>query len=172
MAPDMPIIPVRLEGVCRTWADNLDSRDIQPGIHHVTLARSPGWWERSFITLLELPDMKRLVAWLDGANANTWSPKRLAEGVIRLESDMELIPPNLEDISWNGIDEKVTVDMPAPNGPELDLSTIMIPINTRTGCYNSRGRVIRCAHYPQTEFHEKLFRRGSSFKWDQILNFL
>jgi hypothetical protein len=85
---------------------------------------------------------------------------------------MELIPPNLEDISWNGIDEKVTVDMPAPNGPELDLSTIMIPINTRTGCYNSRGRVIRCAHYPQTEFHEKLFRRGSSFKWDQILNFL
>ena len=172
MAPDMPIIPVRLEGLCRTWADNLDARDIQPGIHHVTLARSPGWWERSFLTLLELPDMKKLVAWLDGANANTWLPKRLAEGVIRLESDMELMTPNLDDISWDGIDEKVTVEIPAPNGPELDLSTIIVPINTRTGCYNSRGRVIRCVHYPQTEFHEKLFRRGSSFKWDQILDFL
>ena len=22
MAPDLPIIPVRLEGICRTWADN------------------------------------------------------------------------------------------------------------------------------------------------------
>ncbi len=172
MAPDLPIIPVRLEGVCRTWADNLDPRDIQPGIHHVTLARSPGWWERSFITLLELPDMKKLVAWLDGSSANTWSPKRLAEGIIRLENNMELMSPDLGDISWDGIEEKVTVDIPSPNGPELDLSTIMIPINTRTGCYNSRGRVIRCVHYPQTEFHEKLFRRGSSFKWDQILNFM
>ena len=172
MAPDMPIIPVRLEGICRTWADNLDPRDIQPGIHHVTLARSPGWWERSFITLLELQDMKKMVSWLDGANSNTWAPKRLAEGVIRLESDMEIAPPTLDEISWDGIEEKVTIEIPAPNGPELDLSTIMVPINTRSGCYNSRGRVIRCAHYPQTEFHEKLFRRGSSFKWDQILSFL
>tara|TARA_B100000614_G_scaffold262540_1_gene296716 strand:- start:78 stop:803 length:726 start_codon:yes stop_codon:yes gene_type:complete len=172
MAPDMPIIPVRLEGICRTWADNLDAREIQPGIHHVTLARSPGWWERSFITLLELPDMKRLVAWLDGPNSNTWAPKRLAEGVIRLENDMNLMPPTIEEISWNGIEEKVEADLPASNGPALDLSSIMIPINTRSGCYNSRGRIVRCAHYPQTEFHEKLFRRGSSFKWDQILNFL
>ena len=172
MAPDMPIIPVRLEGICRTWADNLDARDIQPGIHHVTLARSPGWWERSFITLLELPDMKKLVAWLDGSLSNTWAPKRLAEGVIRLESDMGLLPPKLEEISWDGIEEKVEVDIPEANGPALDLSTIMVPINTRLGCYNSRGRVIRCAHYPQTEFHDNLFRRGSSFKWNQILDFL
>ena len=172
MAPDMPIIPVRLESVCRTWADNLDARDIQPGIHHVTLARSPGWWERSFITLLELADMKKLVAWLDGPFSNTWAPKRLAEGVIRLENDMGLLPPTIEDISWDGVEEKVEVDIPAPNGPALDLSTIMVPINTRSGCYNSRGRVIRCAHYPQTEFHDNLFRRGSSFKWDQMLNYL
>ena len=172
MAPEMPIIPVRLENVCRTWADNLDPRDIQPGIHHVTLARSPGWWERSFITLLELTDMKKMVAWLDGSSSNTWAPKRLAEGIIRLENDMKLESPRLEDISWDGVEEKVTVKIPEPNGPELDLSSIMIPINTRSGCYNSRGRVIRCAHYPQAEFHEKLFRRGSSFKWDKILNFL
>ena len=172
MAPDMPIIPVRLEGICRTWADNLDARDIQPGIHHVTLARSPGWWERSFITLLELPDMKKLVSWLDGPNSMTWAPKRLAEGVIRLENDMDIMPPKFEEISWDGIEERVEVGVPAPNGPTLDLSTIMVPINTRSGCYNSRGRMIRCAHYPQTEFHEKLFRRGSSFKWNQMLNYL
>jgi len=172
MAPEMPLIPVRLEGICRTWADNLDSRDIKPGIHHVTIVRSPGWWERSFITLLELPEMKKMVSWLDGPNSNTWAPKRLAEGVIRLENDMDLIPPKLEDISWDGVTEKVEVEMPKANGPALDLSLIMVPINTRSGCYNSRGRVIRCAHYPQTEFHENMFRRGSSFKWDQMLTYL
>lgn len=172
MAPDMPLIPIRLENICRTWADNLDARDVQPGIHHVTIVRSPGWWERSFITLLELPDMKKLVSWLDGPQSNTWAPKRLGEGVIRLEDDMELLPPNLEEISWDGIEEKVEIQIPPANGPSLDLSTIMVPINTRSGCYNSRGRVIRCAHYPQTEFHEKLFRRGSSFKWDQMLEYL
>ena len=116
MAPDMPIIPVRLEGICRTWADNLDARDIQPGIHHVTLARSPGWWERSFITLLELPDMKKLVGWLDGAFSNTWAPKRLAEGLIRLENDIELMPPKLDEISWDGIEEKVEVEHACAHG--------------------------------------------------------
>ena len=116
--------------------------------------------------------MKKLVAWLDGAFSNTWAPKRLAEGLIRLENDIELMPPKLDEISWDGIEEKGEVSTPAPNGPALDLSTIMVPINTRSGCYNSRGRGIRCAHYPQTEFHDNLFRRGSSFKWDQILDFL
>ena len=79
---------------------------------------------------------------------------------------------SIEEISWDGIEEKVEVQIPQANGPSLDLSTIMVPINTRSGCYNSRGRVIRRAHYPQTEFHEKLFRRGSSFKWDQMLSYL
>jgi len=172
MATEMPIIPVRLEGICRTWADSLDAREIQPGIHHVTIVRSPGWWERSFITLLELPAMKKMVSWLDGPNANTWAPKRLAEGVIRLENNMELLPPSLEQISWDGIEEIVEIDIPKPNGPALDLTTIMVPINTRSGCYNSRGRVNRCFHYPQTEFHEKMFRRGSSFKWSDVLDCL
>lgn len=172
MAPEMPLVPVRLENICRTWADNLDSRDIQPGIHHVTIARSPGWWENSFITLLELPDMKKLVSWLDNSAPNTWAPKRLAEGTIRLENDMALATPKLEDLSWDGVDEKVELEVPEANGPSLDLSTIMVPINTRSGCYNSRGRVLRCVHYPQTEFHENMFRRGSSFKWDQILSYL
>ena len=172
MAPEMPIIPVRLENICRTWADNLDARDVVPGIHHVTIVRSPGWWERTFITLLEPADMKRVVQWLDGPNPNTWAPKKLAEGVIRLEDDLELLPPSFEQISWDGIKENVVIDIPKPNGPSLDLSTIMVPINTRIGCYNSRGRVNRCAHFPQTDFHERMFRRGSSFKWSDMLDFL
>tara|TARA_B100001094_G_scaffold242010_1_gene237953 strand:- start:1810 stop:2616 length:807 start_codon:yes stop_codon:yes gene_type:complete len=172
MAPDMPIIPIRMEDICRTWADNLDGREIQPGIHHVTIVRSPGWWERSFITLLEIQDMKKMVQWLDGPNSNTWAPKRLAEGVIRLENDMELLSPEFEQISWDGKEEKVELSMPLANGPALDLSTLMVPINTRSGCYNSRGRVNRCVHYLQTDFHENMFRRGSSFKWADMLNFL
>ena len=169
-APDMPLIPVRLENICRTWADNLDSRDVSPGIHHVTIAKSPGWWERSFITLLELPDMKKLVSWLDGQRPGTWAPKRLADGVIRLENDMDLMPPSIDDVSWDGVQENIAIGIPDSNGPKLDLTSIMIPINTRQGCYNSRGRIVRCAHYPQTEFHETLFRRGSSFKWNQVLD--
>ena len=170
-AKDMPIIPIRLENICRTWADNLDAREVQPGIHHVTLVRSPGWWEISYLTLLELPEMKRLVQWLDGPIANTWLPKRLAEGTIRLENDASITSPRVEDVSWDGIKEKIDVDMPESNGPMLDLSTIMVPINTRIGCYNSRGRIIRCYHYSQSEFHENLFRRGSSFKWSDLLTF-
>ncbi len=172
MAPDMPLIPVRMEGICRTWSDNLDDRDIKPGIHHVTVVRSPGWWERTFITLLEPADMKRIVKWLDGPEPNTWAPKRLAEGVIRLEDDLQLAPPNFDQMSWDGVTEKVEVEIPKANGPALDLSTIMVPINIRIGCYNSRGRVNRCHHFHQTEFHEKMFRRGSSFKWSDMLNFL
>ena len=171
-APKMPIIPVRLENICRTWADNLDARDISPGIHHVTIVRSPGWWENTFITLLEPSEMKRIVQWLDGSRANTWAPKRLAEGIIRLESDLELRPPSFEQLSWDGVEEKVIPEMPKANGPALDLATIMVPINTRIGCYNSRGRVNRCSHFAQTEFHENMFRRGSSFKWSDMINCL
>lgn len=171
-ASDMPIIPIRLEDICRTWADCLDPREIQPGVHHITLARSPGWWEVSYLTLLEPLEMKRLVQWLDGSVANTWLPKRLAEGTIRLENDITLNSPKIEDFSWDGIEEVIDAKRPDPNGPELDLSTIMVPINSRVGCYNSRGRIIRCCHYPQKEFHDNLFRRGSSFKWSDLLTFL
>ena len=169
-APSMPIIPVRIENICRTWADNLDARDINPGIHHVTIVRSPGWWEVTYLTLIEPKEMKRIIQWLDGPNENTWAPKRLAEGIIRLEKDIGLASPTLEDFSWDGIEEKVNVDIPDGSGPSLDVSTIIVPINTRSGCYNSRGRVIRCKHFSQTDFHEKLFRRGSSFSWSDMID--
>ena len=41
----LPVFTIRLEGLCRTYADALDNRDMIPGVHHVTLARSTGWWE-------------------------------------------------------------------------------------------------------------------------------
>jgi hypothetical protein len=172
MAPDMPIIPVRLENICRTWADSLDSRDVQPGIHHITMARLPGWWEITHLTMVEPADLKRIVQWLDGPNPNIWLPKRMAEGTIRLEENYQLMPPEQDQITWDGITEKILVDVPPSSGPSLDLGTIIVPIHTMSGCYNSRGRIVTCAHKPQTEFHEDLFRRGSSFKWSDILSFI
>ena len=49
-----------------------------------------------------------MVGWLDGPNTNTWAPKRLGEGVVRLEDNMMLMSPKPEDISWDGDLEKVT----------------------------------------------------------------
>ncbi len=172
MAPDMPIIQVRMENICRTWADSLDSREVQPGIHHITMARLPGWWEMTHLTMVEPADLKRIVQWLDGPNPNNWLPKRIAEGTIRLEENYQLSPPDQEKLEWDGVTENVLQDIPPASGPSLDLSTIIVPIHTRMGCYNSRGRIVKCIHTPQTEFHDNLFRRGSSFKWSDILSFL
>ena len=51
---------VRLSDLCRTWTDGQDARHIQPGLHHVTLARSRGWWEVAHLGLFtarnEAPD--------------------------------------------------------------------------------------------------------------------
>jgi len=172
MAPEMPLIPIRLEGLCRTWSDGLDSREVQPGIHHVTIASSPGWWEISYLTLIDIPDMKNLVKWLDGSIPGAWRPIRSAEGVIRLENDTKIGYPSVEQMSWDGMEERVEVETPPANGPTLDLSTIIIPIHTKNGCYDSRGKIIRCAHMAQRAFHEDMFRRGSSKKWNVLIETL
>ena len=172
MAPDLPLIPVRLEGLCRTWSDSLDSREVQPGIHHVTIASSPGWWEVSHLTMVGVQEMKDLIGWLDGGNRGSWRPVRAAEGVIRLENNFEIGYPTVEEMSWDGIKETVEIEIPTANGPALDLSSIIIPIHTKYGCYDSRGKIIRCAHMAQRTFHDEMFRRGSSKKWDSILKTL
>ena len=59
--------------------------------------------------------------------------------------------------------------MPKIKGPELELADIFVPIHTNYGCYDSRGKIIRCAHVGQRKFHEDFFRKGSSKKWDNIL---
>ena len=172
MAPDLPLIPIRLEGICRTWSDSLDPREVQPGVHHVTIASSPGWWELSYLTLIDIQEMKKLVKWLDGLIPGAWRPVRSAEGVIRLENDAQIGYPSTEEMSWDGVEERVEVETPPANGPALDISTIIIPIHTKYGCYDSRGKIIRCAHLPQRTFHEEMFRRGSSKKWDALLKTL
>ena len=51
-------------------------------------------------------------------------------------------PPQKRDITWDGVVERVELTMPAPTGPMIDLSaTSMVPIHTRQGCYNHRGRL-------------------------------
>ena len=34
----IPVVNVRLQGLCRTYADGLDARMIRPGVHHITLS--------------------------------------------------------------------------------------------------------------------------------------
>ena len=165
----LPIFPIRLEGLCKTWADGLDTREAYPGVHHVTLARTPGWWEHSHLGMATVEQMKAMVAWLENGVRGSWRPVKLGEGRVRLDDQPELSPPSKADISWDGTVERVDLPMPEPTGPMLDLSTLMVPVHTRQGCYNHRGRLARCAHMNQREFHDNLFRKGSSHRWNEIL---
>ena len=72
-------------------------------------------------------------------------------------------------LNWDGVKETISVGSPAPTGPSLDLSNVMVPIHTKWGCYDSRGKIIRCSHVNQRDFHTNYFRRGSSKKWQDIL---
>ncbi len=165
----LPIFPVRLEGVCKTWADGLDTREAYPGVHHVTLARTPGWWEHSHLGMATVDQMKAMMSWLENGVRGSWRPVKLGEGCVRLDNQSEIAPPSKADISWDGTVERVELPMPEPTGPMLDLSTLMVPVHTRQGCYNNRGRLARCAHINQREFHDNLFRKGSSHRWNEIL---
>jgi len=165
----LPVLRVRLEGVCTTWSDGLDSRDMQPGVHHVTLARTPGWWEAVHLGLATVEQLKRIRTWIENGVSGSWRPVRLGEGVVRLEGDAPLDPPSSDDIAWDGTVERVERPTPVPSGPMVDLSAVMALVHTRQGCYNHRGRLARCAHLQQRAFHEGLFRRGSSHRWDAVL---
>lgn len=164
----MPLLPVRLEGICRTWADGLDPRDAYPGVHHVTLARTPGWWESSVIGLATKEQLKQLREWLDNGQRNAWRPVKLGEGGLRMEH-AEVAPPLKDDVEWDGENERVTVAPPPPTGPSVSLDILLVVVHTRHGCYNHRGRLARCVHMQQRAFHEQLFRKGSSHRWDEIL---
>ena len=164
-----PIFRVRLSDLCRTWTDRQDARHIQPGLHHVTLARSTGWWEVAHLGLFTRPEMKRLTMWLAEDRPGVWKPVRPAEGRLHVENG-PLDHPAREDIQWDGSEERVERPAPAFTGPELDLSTVMVPVHVRRGCYDHRGRLARCVHYPQREFHENVFRRGSACHWEDVLD--
>lgn len=165
----LPVLRVRLEGVCTTWSDGLDARDMQPGVHHVTLARTPGWWETVHLGLATVEQLKRIRTWIENGVPGSWRPVRLDEGSLRLEGDAPLDPPQVDDVAWDGTVERVERPTPSPSGPSIDLSAVMALVHTRQGCYNNRGRLARCAHLQQRAFHEGLFRRGSSHRWDAVL---
>ena len=167
----LPIYTVRLSDLCRTYADGLDPRDTYPGVHHITLARSPGWWERTHMTMATVDQMKAMVSWLDNGREKTWRAVKPAEGSLHFEFE-NIVAPAHEEIVWDGENEVVERAAPEANGSQIDLSQVMVPIHTRYGCYDNRGRLARTAHLPQRQFHEGLFRRGSSMKWNDVLKIL
>ena len=166
----LPIFTIRLENLCRTYADALDNRMIIPGIHHITLARSEGWWEKTHMAMATIAQMKSMITWLNnGRTAGDWKPVKPAEGVIRFENDSQLQSPSMDMIHWDGVSETVEQNPPKSTGPSIELKQIMTPIHTRWGCYDSRGKLIRCSLVGQRDFHTNYFRRGSSKKWQDIL---
>ena len=165
----LPIYTVRLSGLCRTYVDALDNREVKPGVIHITLARTAGWWEKSHLALATIDQMKQMVFWLDKGRKGTWKAVKPAEGMLHFETQ-QLMPPTVENITWNGHVESVDVQAPAFNGSQIDLKQVMVPIHTDYGCYDNRGRLARCVHIGQRAFHEDMFRRGSSKKWSDILD--
>ena len=166
----IPVIKVRINGLCRTYADGLDSRMIRPGIHHITLARTAGWWEATHLAFATLPQMKQMVDWLNNGRRGEWRPVKPKEGSIRVENDLQLRHPTIESISWDGNIETCIEEEPDANGPSFDITQVMVPVHTKYGCYDSRGKMIRCIHVGQRDFHANLFRRGSSMRWQDILD--
>ena len=164
-----PVLSVRLEGICRTWSDGLDPRDAYPGVHHVTLARTPGWWESSHIGLATKEQLKTIREWLNNGVKGTWRPVKLGEGGVRFEHGPLPLPPSSSDVEWDGSVERVSRPAPDPTGPPLDLDGLLVVAHARQGCYNHRGRLARCVHMNQRQFHDTLFRKGSSHRWDDVL---
>ena len=165
----IPVFTVRISDICRTYADSLDNRMINPGIHHITIARTQGWWEITHLAFATLPQIKQMIDWLSNNRKGDWRPIKLGEGSISLESNQHLSPPTRESLNWDGKTETVSEKAPELTGPNFDIGEVIVPIHTKYGCYDSRGKIIRCAHVGQRDFHTNLFRRGSSKKWQDII---
>ena len=95
----LPLFTVRLEGVCTTWSDGLDPRETQPGVHHVTLARTPGWWETVHLGMATLDQLKLIRSWIENGVRGSWRPVKLGEGELRIEHDPLLEPPSAADMA-------------------------------------------------------------------------
>lgn len=167
----LPIWPVRLDGLARVWNDRMDARDVQPGVHHVTLATSAGWFESTQLGFASPQQLTQLLRWLCDRSAGSWLPVRLTAGSVSLHQGRPLTPPSYEDLIWDGQLEGVRsgLEVPAPNGPTLPLTPIIALVHARYGVYDHRGRLARCAHFDQRTFHDELYRRGSAKRWDAVL---
>jgi hypothetical protein len=168
----IPVVTVRIRDLCRTYADSLDPRMIQPGVHHITMARSKGWWEKTHLGFVTVQQMKTMIQWLGNGGSTDWRPVKPNEGEIMLEFDSELRHPTMESLSMEGNIEICTDVEPDQNGPKFEVSQVIVPVHTRHGCYDSRGKIIRCYHVGQRDFHTNYFRKGSFMKWQDILTTL
>ena len=165
----MPIFRVVIDGLCRVWSDGLDSRHSNPGVHHVTLARSENWRESTYLGFATKPQMKKMFEWLDNGMKGSWKPAKIGEGVIRLhEAEVPEIPSLA--VTYDGEKETVANELTEIEGSILDLNDVFVPLHTRRGSYNNRGKLARVQHINQRNFHQDLFRRGSSFVFDEVLD--
>ena len=169
-AGPMPIINVRIDDFCRTWTDTLDPRMMNPGVHHVTAARTPGWWEATHLGFATIPQIRQLIGHLDDGSRGKWKPGKLNEGRLHVLHNAGLAPPTIDDLQWDGESERVDIERPPFDGPELQLSEVFTPLHTRQGCYNHRGRLARCVHHQHRSFHNNIFRRGSAQRWDDVIS--
>ena len=148
----------------------MDSREVQPGIHHVTLARTEGWWERTLLAIPDIEQMRKMTDWLNAGSITDWRWSKLAEGSIHITPAESLQAPTQDMLTWDGDFERVEQTAPKPQGPALDLSEVTVPLFTRQGIYDHRGRIARCVHFPQRKFHNDLYRRGSSKPWNSVIS--
>ena len=167
---DLPIIPIRMDGICRTYTDVMDGREIQPGVHHITLARSKGWWEKTQLAFPDKNQARKMSEWINNGRGTNWLWQTLDEGIISIGNDLELESPSREMLEWDGEEEWVEKAAPPISGPIINLNDITVFLHTRQGIYNHRGRIARCVHYPQRAFHLELYRRGSATQWDAAIN--
>ena len=121
----LPIFTVRLTGLCRTYADGLDPRDTYPGVHHITLARTPGWWELTHMAMATVDQMKAMIAWLDNGKLGMWKPVKPAEGALHFEFE-RLEAPAHEDIVWDGESELVQRLLTHPRRPALERYPLLL----------------------------------------------
>lgn len=169
-AGPLPIINVRIDDFCRTWTDTLDPRMMNPGVHHVTVARTSGWWEASHLGFATMPQIRHLMEHLEDGSRGKWKPGKLAEGRLHVLHDATLAPPTMDELVWDGQSERVEIERPGFDGPELPLDEVFTPIHTRQGCYNHRGRLARCVHHQHRSFHNNIYRRGSARQWDDVIS--
>ncbi|MGB1097777.1 MAG: hypothetical protein ACPG34_00660 [Poseidonia sp.] len=144
-------------------------RERRPILLQGELANPYRLQEMSHVGMASKEQLKRIREWLDNGVRSTWRPVKLGEGTVRFEHNPTLQPPSTSDVEWDGTTERVSLPMPEPTGPPVSLDELLVVVHTRQGCYNHRGRLSRCVHMHQRAFHEGLFRKGSSHRWDDIL---
>ena len=88
-----------------------------------------------------MPQIRQLMEHLEDGSRGKWKLENFAEGQLHLLHDATLAPPTIDDLVWDGESERIEIERPPFDGPELPLNEIFTPLHTRQGCYNHRGRL-------------------------------